>query len=161
MKYITLIIGLLVMGCGTPAENTTKTKPVKEPTAAEKKVARILGGIIVEMINLHGEMKLERKLIGEYEFKKGGEISRIVLLETGIVEVYENGKKEEELKWSISKEGEIHITDGSATIDIIRINTKDNLGTSPVSSITGIAYINDGKREELLKEEQITLKKIK
>jgi hypothetical protein len=36
MKYITLIIGLLVVGCGTPAENATKAKPVKELTPEQK-----------------------------------------------------------------------------------------------------------------------------
>jgi hypothetical protein len=39
MKYITLIIGLLVVGCGTPTENTTKAKPVKELTPKEKQKA--------------------------------------------------------------------------------------------------------------------------
>ena len=92
MKYITLIIGLLVVGCGkqeqadtnesTPTTNTnevsgTTEKPVKELTLAEK-------------------------VVGEYEIKEDGNTGRLVLLENGIAEAYLNGKKaEDEGKWKI------------------------------------------------------------
>jgi len=149
MKYITLIIGLLVVGCGkqeqtdanesTPSTNTNKVdgttaKPVKELTLEEKKV------------------------VGTYEAKRVGDTYRVVLLENGIAEAYRSGKKEEkEVKWSISKEGELHFTYGGGVIVVLSIN-KDE-------SLTGIASIDkDGKREDFLKEDQQfvpTLKKIK
>ena len=116
MKYITLIIGLLVVGCGKTAEE---------------------------------------KVVGTYEWKKGEDTFKLVLLENGIGEDYENGKKrEEEAKWKISKDGELHIVDENGDSHIIRIN-KDG-------SITVIARTyNDEKREAIPKEEQWTLKKIK
>ena len=146
MKYITLIIGLLVVGCGkqeqtdtnesTPATNTNKvngtsTKPVKEPT-------------------------LREKVIGTYELelKKFGETHRYVLLDNSTVEYYLDGKKEEtEHKWSIVDE-EVHIERENSAVSVFSIN-KDE-------SITGIATIDeDGKRKEILKEHQYTRKKIK
>ena len=144
MKYITLIIGLLVMGCGkqeqadtnesTPTTNTNKVdgtteKPVKELT-------------------------LREKAIGTYGIKGDGDTYRVVLLETGIVEKYRNGKKhEEEDKWKIVND-ELHIIDTDGDADVIRIN-KDG-------SITNIATIDkDGEREDYPKEDQTTIKKIK
>ena len=116
MKHITLIIGLLVGGCGNSAE---------------------------------------KKVIGEYELKEDGNTERVVLLDNGIMELYKNGKIDEgEPKWSISKEGEIHVTDSEGDIFILRINED--------KSITLIARIGrDGKREDTPKEDQRTFKKIK
>ena len=147
MKYITLIIGLLVVGCGkqeqagtnesTPTTNTNKVngtteKPVKELTAEEKKV------------------------IGTYELelKKFGETQRYVLLDNSTVEYYLDGKKEEaEHKWSIVDK-EVHIERENRAVSVFSIN-KDE-------SITGIATIDkDGKRKEILKEHQYTRNKIK
>ena len=140
MKYIVLIIGLLVVGCGE-VENgaykhrpkqTTTAKPVKELTAEEKKV------------------------VGTYELelKKFGETQRYVLLDNSTVEYYLNGKKEEsEHKWSIVDK-EVHIERENRAVSVFSIN-KDE-------SITGIATIDeDGKRKEILKEHQYTRKKIK
>ena len=140
MKYIVLIIGLLVVGCGEvengaykhrPKQATT-AKPVKELTAEEKKV------------------------IGTYdlELKKFGETQRYVLLDNSTVEYYLNGKKEEaEHKWSIVDEV-VHIESENRAVSVFSIN-KDE-------SITGIATIDeDGKRKETLKEHQYTRKKIK
>jgi len=95
-----------------------------------------------------------KSVSGTYELKIDGDTYRSVLLENGIVESYKNGKKrEEEGKWKISKEGELHdIYNGD--IFVFRIN-KD-------TSITLIAEINkDGKRVDLPKEKQITVKRIK
>ena len=121
MKYITLIIGLLVVGCGTPVK----------------------------------ELTLEEKVVGTYEYIKDGDTIRMVFLENGIWEGYENGKKEDgEGKWKITKEGEIHIIDGRGDIDVVRIN-KDG-------SITAVAGIDkDGKREDLISKRQPTFKRIK
>ena len=125
MKNLILLITVMVIG----ACATTSTKPVKELT-------------------------LREKVVGTYEVKVEEDTHRGVLLENGIFEVYENGKKEEkEGKWKISKEGELHdIYNGD--IFVFRIN-KD-------TSITLIAEINkDGKRVDLPKEKQITVKRIK
>ena len=138
MNKLLLSIALLVGGCGkgkeTPSKrddnNSTTAKPVKELTQ-------------------------EEKVLGTYELKKYGATLRVVILENGIVEGYKNGKKEEgEGKWSISKEGEIHIVTKAGIIIVYRID-KDG-------SITQIAYIEkDGKRIDPPEEEQATFKKIK
>ena len=136
MKYITLIIGLLVVGCGKQEQAdtnestpTTTEKPVKELTAEEKKV------------------------IGTYEMGGEGFTIRAVFLDNGIIESYKNGKKEEEEedKWKIV-DGELHIIHERG-IAVFRINKDGN--------ITGIADIEDGKREDFPKENQHTIKKIK
>tara|TARA_B100001245_G_scaffold217338_1_gene185735 strand:+ start:206 stop:667 length:462 start_codon:yes stop_codon:yes gene_type:complete len=151
-NLITLIIGLLVVGCGevengaykhrpkqtdtnesTPTTNTNKVngtteKPAKELTAEEKKV------------------------IGTYEMKGEGFTIRAVFLDNGIIESYKNGKKEEEEdKWKIV-DGELHIIHEGG-IAVFRINKDGN--------ITGIADIEDGKREDFPKENQHTIQKIK
>ena len=135
MKYITLIIGLLVVGCGKQEQAdtnestpTTTEKPVKELTAEEKKV------------------------IGTYEMGGEGFTIRAVFLDNGIIESYKNGKKEEEEdKWKIV-DGELHIIHEGG-MAVFRINKDGN--------ITGIADIEDGKREDFPKENQHTIQKIK
>ena len=128
-----VIVALLVGGCGKGKETPPKTKvtePVKELTA-------------------------EDEVVGEYEIKIDGDTGRLVLLKNGAAEAYLNGKKDvEEAKWSISKEGEIHVTTSYE-----RVAYRINKG----SSITHIAYISkEGEREDIPKEEQVaTFKKIK
>ena len=113
MKYITLIIGLLVVGCGNSAE---------------------------------------KKVVGTYEMEGEGFTIRAVFLDNGIIESYKNGKKEEEEdKWKIV-DGELHIIHEGG-IAVFRINKDGN--------ITGIADIEDGKREDFPKENQHTIQKIK
>ena len=98
MKYITLIIVLLVVGCGKQEQATTE-EPVKELTLEEKKV------------------------VGAYEIKEGEGTGREVLLENGVAESYINGKKLEYIyKWSISEDGEIHIEDKDGIISVWGIN---------------------------------------
>jgi len=96
-----------------------------------------------------------KSVAGTYEEKQDGDTYRLVLLENGISERYINGKKrEEEGKWKLTKEGELHDTYSNGNILVLRIN-KDG-------SITIIARIDaDGKREEAPKDKQMTLKKIK
>ena len=97
MKYIILVIGLLVVGCGTPADNTTKPTPQMGLTLSEK-------------------------VVGTYEIKEGGETYRAVFLANGFVEDYENGKKlENKSKWKIAK-GELHVIHDSGYIVVRRIN---------------------------------------
>jgi len=125
MNKLLLSIALLVGGCAT-----TSTKPVKELT-------------------------LREKAIGTYEIREDeNHFGRLALLENGIAERYVNGNKdEEEGKWKISKEGELHLTNPKGNRMVLRIN-KD-------SSITLIAGIRDGKRTDFPKEPQMTLQKIK
>ena len=128
MRILTIIIlGLLVVGCGTPAENTTKAKPAKELT-------------------------LEEKVVGEYESIYKGKTYKRIFQENGIVEWYVNGRKRAEYKLEIVN-GEIRAAFGSEYKDIYRINAD--------RSITHIAYIDNGEREDFPKEEQTTAKKIK
>ena len=140
MKYITLIIGLLVVGCGkqeqTDTNESTNTNEVDGATAKPVK-----------------ELTLEeKKVIGTYEMEAGEDTFRAVYLDNGIVEHYTNGKKQEgEDTWKIV-DGELHIIHETG-IAVFRIN-KDG-------SKTGIAVIEDGKREEFTKETQYTIKKIK
>ena len=132
---IPILIGLLVVGCGKQEQADTNEST---PTTTEKPVK---------------ELTLREKVVGEYEFKEDGDTFITVLLENGIVEDYKNGKKEEEWKWEISKEGELYFIYEDVNIGVYRIN-KDG-------SITVIADILHGKRTDIPKEYQFTLKKIK
>ena len=147
MKYITLIIGLLVVGCGkqeqtdadesTPTTNTNKVdgttaKPVKELTPEQKQKA------------------LRDSAVGTYEGKGVGDT--LVFLDNGVLEAYEDGEKEGEGKWKIINNEiyiEIHDEHG-----FLKIN-KDG-------SLTPIARIRDGERTDVSKEDQPpTFKRIK
>ena len=181
MKYITLIIGLLVMGCGkTDAErleeekwtqeyetefqmsedenkrlkaeiesnklkaekSNTSTNSPPQPTGQNSAKAKPVRKLTAE----------EKKVIGTYEMGGEGFTIRAVFLDNGIIESYKNGKKEEEEdKWKIV-DGELHIIHEGG-IAVFRINKDGN--------ITGIADIEDGKREDFPKENQHTIQKIK
>ena len=91
-----------------------------------------------------------KSVAGEYKIMETG---RLVLLENGVLEAYENDKKEDkECKWKLV-DGEILIIDGSGSIGVFSIN-KDG-------SITFIAIIRDGKQDDSIKFANITYKKIK
>ena len=95
---------------------------------------------------------------GEYEIKDDRfttvQIYRPVFLENGVYQDYVNGKKTgEEYKWTISKEGEIHIEWEDGDIGVYRVN-KDG-------SITWIAEIDGEGRKELSEKHQRTWEKIK
>jgi len=112
--------------------------------------------ISVLVVGACASMPTMKSVAGTYEIKIGENTFRMVLLGNGISEGYKNGKKDElEHKWSISKEGELHVTDPNGDILVCRIN-KDG-------SITQIAGIPkyDGKTNVWPKEFQTTLKKIK
>ena len=91
-------------------------------------------------------------MVGEYEAEIDGDTIKWVFLKNGIVEWYVNGKKRAEYKLEIGN-GEIRAAFGSEYKDIYRINAD--------RSITHIAYISDGEREDFPKEEQVTYKRIK
>ena len=146
MKYITLIIGLLVVGCGKQEQakqeqaDSGGTPAPPTPTTTEKPVI---------------ELTIEEKVVGEYEHKfEDGNTEKDVFLDNGILEVYINGKKALlKYKWSIVK-GEIHVNvKTDSYVSVCRIN-KDK-------SITTIADIYGEKRTDYSKESQITYKKIK
>ena len=145
MKCITLIIGLLVMGCGkqeqTDANESTPTTNTNEVSGTTEKPVKEL-------------TKEEKKVVGTYEMKEGEDILKLVFLENGVYEFYENGKKDYEDKWSIV-DGEIHVflDKMSYMISVSRIN-KDN-------SYSMIAVIIEGKRTDFSKEYQLTYNKIK
>ena len=134
----------MVVGCGKK-EQPNAGKPA--PTTNANKG----NGTEAEPVK---ELTAEEKVVGEYEIKKDGNTLKQVYLENGVIESYRNGKKVEELKWSISKEGELHCLDKDGDIGVFRINPDD--------SITFIVVIlKDGKRLDLPKDKQDTLKKIK
>jgi len=154
-----MILGLLVVGCDNsepvigcdwggnlpghqPNSNTSTNSPPKptdqnstKPTPAK-------------------ELTLREKVVGTYELMRDGDTFKYILLENGITEFHENGKKREsEVKWSIVKE-ELHIIIKSGNILVHRINED--------GSITSIAGIDkDGKRNDHPKDDRTTLKKIK
>jgi len=154
MKYIVLIIGLLVVGCGKQEQaDTNESTPTTNTNKASGSRVHPDGDVDLLAKELTAE---EKKVIGTYELelKKFGETQRYVLLDNSTVEYYLNGKKEEaEHKWSIVDK-EVHIERENRAVSVFSINKGE--------SITGIATIDeDGKRKEILKEHQYTRKKIK
>ena len=111
--------------------------------------------IAVMVIGACASMPTMKSVAGTYEHKDDVNTGRFVFLDNGIAEGYHNGtKREEDGKWKISKEGELHVTGADGGIVVFSIN-KD-------SSITFIAVIYpDGKREDFPKDKQTTWKKIK
>ena len=95
MKYITLIIGLLVVGCLTP----------------EQKALR--GSVVGEY-----ESPIGGWTRGNVTYPP----AKQVYLENGTVEQSMDGKKHTAFKWAIV-DGEIHIDPNSRLIAIWRINT--------------------------------------
>ena len=128
-SLIVLVVGLLAVGCETPMP--------EEKKALEQK-----------------PKSLRDSVVGEYELKtENGNTYKYIYLDNGIREYYINGKKQIELKWSISN-GELHLKWNTVLIHVFRIN--------PDKSITYIAEIfKDVKRTDWLKDEQTTYKKIK
>ena len=137
MKYITLIIGLLVVGCGKQEQTNTNEST---PTTTAKPVK---------------ELTLEEKVVGEYEFKDDKDTRfRMRVLENGVLKSNIIDKqREEDFKWSISEDGELHVEAGDGIILVFRIN-KDG-------SITAVAGIDKDGRDDKPKEKQRTFKKIK
>ena len=151
MKYITLIIGLLVVGCGEDENGAYKHRP-KQTDTNESTPSTNTNKVSGTTEKPDKELTLEEKVIGTYEMKGEGFTIRAVFLDNGIIESYKNGKKEEEEdKWKIV-DGELHIIHEEG-IAVFKIN-KDG-------SLTGIADIEDGKREDFPKENQHTIQKIK
>jgi|TARA_B100001971_G_scaffold200265_1_gene211708 hypothetical protein len=99
-----------------------------------------------------------RSVAGEYEIKDDRFTTVLiyspVFLENGVYQDFVNGKKTgKEYKWTISKEGEIHIEWGDGGIGVYRVNRD--------GSITWIAEIDREGRKDLSKIHQKTWGKIK
>jgi len=151
MKYITLIIGLLVVGCGkqeqTDANKSTPTTNINEVSGTTEKPVKEL---------------TKEDVVGTYEAKIGENFVRMVYLKNGICKLYANSRNEgAEDGWSHSLTGSWKIVEGQmryisvlGQTEVHRIN-KDG-------SMTVIAVIaKDGQRTEMPKENQQTYKKIK
>ena len=154
MKYITLIIGLLVVGCGEVENGAYKHRPKQTDTNESTPTTNTneVSGTTEKPVK---ELTLAEKVVGEYEMKKDGLTYKLVFLDNGILEWYMNGKKagtEWIRKWSIV-DGKIHVKYDVGDIEVWRINSD--------RSITQIAYIVHGKREGIPKEDQDAIKKIK
>ena len=129
-SLIVLVVGLLAVGCGEDKQ------PSKELTLEEQKALR-------------------EKVVGEYEFKDDKDTRfRMRVLENGVLESnIKDKQREEDFKWSISEDGELHVEVGDGIILVFRIN-KDG-------SITAVARIDKDGRDDRPKEKQRTFKKIK
>ena len=96
---------------------------------------------------------LRDRVIGTYESRYGTNVLKVIILENGVIEGYQDGEKEEDAKWSIVGK-EVHVEEpNNGGISVARIN--------PDGSLTATAMIKNGKREDLPKEDQFTFKKIK
>jgi hypothetical protein len=102
-----------------------------------------------------------KDIVGTYERKSGTNTFRNVFLDNGTREYYNNGEKLSGVilakvwlhgKWSIV-DNEIHIKYPNNFVIIYSLN--------PDNSLTKIAYIENGKRTDLTKEQEYTYKKIK
>ena len=129
----------------------------------------ILGLLIVGCATLTPEEKaLRDSVVGEYELNKDGHTAKFAFLANGIVESYENGKKAEDVMetvWKIEN-GELHMI---STVMFWEPNSNIK-STWPIFAVciiesngdlTFISIVEDGKREDIPKDKQITLKIIK
>ena len=173
-NLITIIIMVVVVGCGEIAEvahkslqpkkktdqNSTKAEPVKEstPTTNTNKVngPRVHPDGDVDL--LVKELTPEEKIIGTYEHKgrvPGSPVKtiRFVFLDNGVFEQYNDGQKEPQSnKWSIV-DNEVHVKYAGGSVSCFQIN--------PDNSLSYIVYIIGGKRTDIPKQDQQTYKKLK
>ena len=113
----------------------------------------VIGLLVVGCESLTPEQKLRDSVVGEYETNIFvGHTIKYVFLDNGVREWYQNGKKDGEGKWKIV-DGALHVLDEDGITGVFRINKN--------GSVTVIARIKDGKREDYPKENQHIWKKIK
>ena len=101
---ISILIGLLIVGCGIGKETKTKTKVVDNNATKPAK-----------------ELTLEEKFVGSYEW---GETGKLHFLENGKAELYIDGKRTFELKWKIVG-NEVHAA--GDLVAVYRIETNGDL----------------------------------
>ena len=149
-SLIVLVVGLLSVGCGKT--DTERLEQENKRPKAQLESKKLKPRLEAESQKKTDDL-LRLDVLGEYELKSiDGTTFKFVFLVNGIEEVYRNGKKLIEHKWSIV-DGEIHVKYDSGLINILRINAD--------KSISIIAIIEDGKRTDYSKEDQSTFKKIK
>ena len=142
-----MIVVLLVGGCGNSNE-------LEQPEEENRKLKATT--------HTRQHMATGDKRLGTYEYRSNSGILQFVLLVNGNAEqksgtVRSSGRinwiNTEELKWKIT-DGELHIIHKDTGAGVFRIN-KDG-------SITMIGGIpKDGKRIDIPKDKQFTLKRIK
>jgi|TARA_B110000438_G_C15633300_1_gene571975 hypothetical protein len=142
MKYITLIIGLLVAGCGKQEQTDTNESTLSTNTNK-------VNGTTAKPEN---ELTLEEKIVGTYEKKFDEGTMKLVFLGNGTVEKYKNGEKTDDFEWKIVGK-EVHLGDGMPPVSVGKIE--------PNGDLTTIAEIDGGGRKDSSKEDQMTFKKIK
>ena len=149
-SLLVLIVGLMTVGCITPEQPLEPSQLPAEPSPANSPPNPTDQNTTKE--GPVKELTLEESELGEYEWKyEDGSTTKLVFLENGITEMYRNGEKRNDAKWSISN-GELHVVRDFGEIHVFRIN-KDK-------SITEIALIKDKKRSDWPYEVN-TLKNIK
>ena len=97
---IPILIGLLVVGCCTPASNVTEEATVIQPTRED--------------------------VVGSYVHKREKLTFRVVLLDNGVAEHYLNDTKIDEDKWRIVGK-EIHIEDKDGNVGVHRIGSDGSI----------------------------------
>ena len=135
MIYLAMQVVLVEPPTEPIDQNTTKAEVVKEPKPTDQNTTK------AEPVK---ELTLEESVLGEYEYKEDANTFKLVFLENGIIELYVNGEKSREDKWSII-DGQINVHYHPDAYWVFRINTD--------KSITHIARISlDGLREDYIKE---------
>ena len=120
-----------------------------------KKLILILG--ILGAIGFLVERFQEKDVVGTYEGKDGNFTNKWVVLANGVFEGHSDGEKIFEAKWKLVY-GDLHVTGRGFQF------TKDGVVVFRINkgkSITTIADIENGSRQNYPKEEQFTYKKIK
>ena len=110
----------------------------------------LLAGVLLDGCATPADKALIDNIAGVYEGMDGESALRLILLDNGACEEYINGRKSGERKWEISDK-EVHIKYDWGFI-IYRIN--------PNGSLTWVAEMRDGRREDYAFDLQITFNKI-
>ena len=135
---ITILIGLLVVGCGEEIPTTKARK--KELTPKEKAAI--------------AEKAFRDSFVGTYEPKdEDGNSYKHVFLANGVYEQFLDGNKFLDGTWKIVGK-EVHIDFGNFLAQKL-------YKVEPNGDLTYIAKIKEGIRTDVPKEEQFTYKKIK
>ena len=145
---ISILIGLLVVGCGEVENGAYKHRPKQTDTneSTPNTKTNKVNNTTAKSVK---ELTLEDKVVGGYEFSP---TSKIVFLGNGVLELYQNDEIAQSGKWSIVEE-EIHILNQDGEVEVIRIE--------PNGDLTNIAKIKNGIRTEESLDEQQTIKRIK
>ena len=136
MKTLITILFVMMIVVGCRKREVEKMEPEQRKLTAEEKI-----------------------IIGTYREKDVDDNMKMVFLENGVVENYIGNTKKKTarggtLKWSIaSNKEEVYIEESDGFIGVFRIQTNGDLNM--------IAYIKDGMRRDVPKENQSTLEKLK